>query len=89
MESITERDYLEDLGVDKIIVLKWFLETQTASCSGQRSVVSCCEHGNELSGSIKEKESLNELNDCWFAIPDIDYFHEVRSFLRSHQMLSY
>jgi hypothetical protein len=72
--DMTERGHLKDVGIDKIILFKWIIETQDASYSGHRSVMSSCEHGNEFSSSIKE-ESVDELNDYWFGCPDINYQH--------------
>jgi hypothetical protein len=68
-----EHDGQRPLGrpyIDRSIVLKWILETQDVSNSGQRSVVSSWEHGNEHSDSIKDKESLDQLNDYWFSSTD-------------------
>jgi hypothetical protein len=30
-------------------------------------VAGCCEHGNEPSGFIKDREFLDQLSDCWLA----------------------
>jgi hypothetical protein len=35
-----------------------------SSGSGQGPVAGCCEHGNELPGSIKGGEFLDWLSDC-------------------------
>jgi hypothetical protein len=36
-----------------------------ASGLGQGPVAGCCEHGNELSGSIKGGEFIDYLSDFW------------------------
>jgi hypothetical protein len=49
----------QDFGVDGKIILKWILGNRVGGCgldasgSGQGSVASPCEYGNETSGSIK------------------------------------
>jgi len=35
-----------------------------SSGSGQGQVASCCEHGNEPSGTIKGREFIGYLSDC-------------------------
>jgi hypothetical protein len=54
----TLRMYLEYQDVGGWIILKWILDRMgwyglDRSGSGYRPVESSCEHGNELSGSIK------------------------------------
>jgi hypothetical protein len=55
-----ERDHLEDLGIDVIIILKCILKGWGRSVwTGficLRMGTSCCEYGNEPSGSIKGME---------------------------------
>jgi hypothetical protein len=41
-----------------------------SSGSGQRPVAGSCEHGNALSGSIKCREFLAWLNNCWLLNKD-------------------
>jgi len=58
------RDPLGDLGVDGRIMLKWILNSadrcgmDSSYWAQGESVVVCCKHGNELSGSIKGKDFL-------------------------------
>jgi hypothetical protein len=40
-------------------------------------VVGCCEHGNELSGSIKLWEFLECLSSCWLMKKDSAPFGEL------------
>jgi hypothetical protein len=59
------RNYLEGLGVDEGIILKWVLQNNMQrceldlSCSEQGQMVDCCERSNEPSGSIKCEEFLS------------------------------
>jgi hypothetical protein len=45
-----ERDHLEDLGLDRRIILKWILKKYDGGRDWIKlaQVASCCEHGNEL-----------------------------------------
>jgi hypothetical protein len=58
-----ERDHWEDQDVGGWTILKWILDRMgwyglDRSVSGQGPVEGSCEHGNELSGSIKCWELL-------------------------------
>jgi hypothetical protein len=62
LEKLKGRDHLEELGLDRKIVLKNLRETEwkvvdfysSGSGQGPVAVAGSCEHGNKLSGSIKE-----------------------------------
>jgi hypothetical protein len=44
------------------------------SCSsGWRSVADSCPDGTELSGSIKQRESIGSLNNCWHVMDSAPY----------------
>jgi hypothetical protein len=59
VEIIKVTDDLEDLDINGKIILKWTSEKHLEGVSwsqcdlGQRLLVSSCEYGNELLGSIK------------------------------------
>jgi hypothetical protein len=60
---LKRRNYLEDLDIDGSIILKWIFNSVGGcgldSCeSGKGSVMDCCEHGNDISSSIKGGEFL-------------------------------
>jgi hypothetical protein len=65
--SPNERNFLEDLDKYENIILKRMSKKimkgrrQNASGSILRQVLSCCEHGNEPSGSIKCGEYLDQV----------------------------
>jgi hypothetical protein len=50
-ESPKVRDHLEDQGVDGRMGSEWMLGRLASTDSGQGSVASCCEFGDEPSGS--------------------------------------
>jgi hypothetical protein len=57
------RDHFEDLLVDGRIILKWIFKKYVGTCTvliwlriGRNS--GCCEHGNELPGTIKYREFI-------------------------------
>jgi len=59
-----ERDRLEVLGVNRMIILKCIFMKWDGrrgldwSGSGERKVAGCCEHSNEPSGSVQRGEFL-------------------------------
>ena len=58
---LTERDHLEDLGVDWNIIFKYLFKKHNGEWtgliySGQRQVAGCCESGKERSGPFKRGE---------------------------------
>jgi hypothetical protein len=70
-ENLKGRDHSEDLGVDGRIILEWILWKigwgsvdwiHVAQVRNQWQ--GSCEHGNELSDSIKGRELLDQLSDC-------------------------
>jgi hypothetical protein len=69
-------DHLEDLGVDGRIILRWIVrkwgEKVWTECIWLRwgPVAGCCEHGNELSGSIKGGKFLDQLSNCYLQEKD-------------------
>jgi hypothetical protein len=60
---------LEDIDIDWKIILEWIFGKEvrnvwSTSCgSGYGPVAGSCEHGNELSGSIKGEKLLDQLCD--------------------------
>jgi hypothetical protein len=67
-KNVNGKKHSEDLDVDVKIILELILDRMgryelAASGSGQGPVASCCEHGNEPSGSVKCVEFLEQLND--------------------------
>jgi len=57
-----ERDYLEEVGVDVRIIIKWvFKKYHRLGCSGSIlvEVAGACDCGNEPSGSIKFGQFLD------------------------------
>jgi hypothetical protein len=61
MVNLKERDHLEYLDVDGKIIIKYNLSVDWIRLAQDSNHVSgCCDHGNELSGSIKCGEFL-----CW------------------------
>jgi hypothetical protein len=68
--KVRGRDHLEDLGVDRKIVLKWIFKKWDGehgldfSGSGWGQVAGAGECGNEHSGSIKCEEILDQLRTC-------------------------
>jgi hypothetical protein len=68
-ENMSERNHLEDLGVDGRVILKWVLKKQGGAWTrliwvriGQ--VMGCCKCGNEPSSSIKCGEFIDWLRNC-------------------------
>jgi hypothetical protein len=55
-----EKGHLGDLGIDGRIILSWILNRMGRALivrlTQDRDVAGSCEHGNELSGSIKYRE---------------------------------
>jgi hypothetical protein len=65
-ENLKGRYHLEDLGIDEKIILDWISGGKRmercevdASGSGQGPAGGSSEHGNEISGSIKDEEFLD------------------------------
>jgi hypothetical protein len=64
--ELRKRLYLEDVGVDGMIILKWIFTRNEnvwdgldGSCSGQGEVAGVCECGNASLGSIKYGKFLD------------------------------
>jgi len=55
-----KRGHLEDLGVDRRIILEWISQKSAGTAWTEwRQVADSCEHGNVTSGSIKRREFLD------------------------------
>jgi hypothetical protein len=53
LEILKGTDCLEDLGINRKIILKWIQDLCGTGCG---LVVACCEHGNKPLSSIKGRE---------------------------------
>jgi hypothetical protein len=67
-ENLKGRDHLEDLYVGGRGLLKWILtklgvKLWTVFDSGEGQVMSSCKHGNEISGSMKDRKFLDYLGN--------------------------
>ena len=74
--KLSERDHMEDTGVDEKIILRWIFRKWDVgygldqSGSGWEKVAGTCENGNEPFGSIKSREFLDWLKTGWLLKKD-------------------
>jgi hypothetical protein len=65
LESLKERDHLEDVGIYGRIILNVSYENRFHRCgvdsssSGQGPMAGCCKHSNKPFGSMKGREFLD------------------------------
>jgi hypothetical protein len=68
-ENLKGRDHLEDPGIDGRITVECMWGSRVGKCgldscdSGQGPIEGCCEHGNELSGSLNGGDFVDQLSD--------------------------
>jgi hypothetical protein len=91
MENLKEREYLEDLGVDERIILKYILKKWIwgwgldSSGSGQGPVLGYCEFGNEPLDSI-ERRRISWPNEWPLASQEGFWFMDVVTAIYSPQI---
>jgi hypothetical protein len=58
---VKRRNYLLNLGVDWMIILKWILKKYNVTILSSTGSGQCCEYGNECHDSLKGREFFEKL----------------------------